>query len=169
METTNLGQSLFDIAVVWKERLEDLAKGFAPRHLQDAITTVVEESEEGNIIIRIKADRSIAPDARAQEYGSGLHAQKGSPSYVQINPRNHTYLAFPWETANASPERFRFTYPDHRVMLQHVNHPGIVGANGGQGYIRPAISVLRQMAKSELSVNLKRAILADIRTSFARK
>lgn len=168
MDTTNFGQTLFDLAVVWKERLEDLAKGFAPRHVQDAITTTVEEPEEGSIIIRIKADRQIAPDARAQEYGSGLRAQRGSPSYISIQPKQGQFLAFPWETANASPERFRFL-PDGRVLLHHVNHPGIEGANGGQGYIRPALSVLRQMAKSELSVNLRRAILADIRTSFARK
>ena len=155
-------------AVAWAGQLTRLAKGFAPKHVEPAISSHVETKEDGTYIIRITANRSVAPDARAQEFGSGIHARRGVKQKYPILPKNKKVLAFHWDVANASPERFVFA-PDGRVLLPSVMHPGIEAANGGKGYIAPAMKELRKRAKAELDVAVKDAIMADLRESFGKK
>ena len=134
---SRLATNLKRRAVSWAGQLTSLAKSFAPNHVEPAISSHVEEKAEGEYIIRITADRRIAPDARAWEFGSGLHARRGPKAKYPIRPKNGKMLAFHWEVANASPERFSFL-PDGRVILPSVQHPGIEAANSGKGYIAPA-------------------------------
>lgn len=153
----------------WAGQLTTLAKAYAPNHVKSAISSKVEDKAEGTYIIRITADRKIAPDARAQEFGSGLRARRGAKRKYTIRPKpGNKVLAFPWEIANAQPENFSFL-PDGRVMLPSVQHPGIQAANGGKGYIAPAMNELRKRGKAALSKDVKEAILGDLRTSFGRK
>lgn len=155
-------------AVAWAGQLTSLARSFAPNHVQAAISSRVEEKAEGEYIIRITADRKVAPDARAQEFGSGIHARRGMKGKYPIRPRNGKFLAFNWEVANANPDKFSFL-PDGRVLLPIVQHPGIQAANEGKGYIAPAMKELRKRAKAELSKDIREAIMSDLRESFGRK
>lgn len=155
-------------AVAWAGQLTSLAKEYAPAHVQPAISSHVEEKADGQFIIRITSDRKIAPDARAQEYGSGIRARRGAKVKYPILPKNKKLLAFYWDVADANPEQFSFL-PDGRVILPAVMHPGIEAANEGRGYIAPAMKELRKRAKEELSKEIKDAIVGDLRASFGRK
>jgi len=166
--TQRLKNALLNRARSWAGQMTILARGFAPAHVRPAISSHVETKSEGIYIIRTIADRKIAPDARAQEFGSGLHARRGTRKKYSIFPKVKRFLAFPWEVANENPEFFSFT-PDGRVLLPRVQHPGIQAANGGVGYIAPARKELRKRGRAELMKDIRMAILGDLRESFGRK
>ena len=155
-------------ATSWAGQLTKLARSYAPSHVRPAISSHVEEKGEGTFIIRITADRKIAPDARAQEYGSGLRARRGAKKKYPIVPKEKKLLAFYWEVASANPQYFQFL-PDGRVVFSSVQHPGIEAANEGKGYIAPAVNELRKRGRQELTKEVKAAILDDIRRSFGKK
>lgn len=162
-------------ASAWAGQLTSLAKSFAPNHVQPAISSHVETKEEGKFIIRITADRKVAPDARAQEYGSGIHARRGAKKEYPILPKHKKMLAF-YENANGTwdydmfdPPMPRLYAPDGRGLFYGVLHPGIEAANGGKGYIAPAMKELRKRARKELGMEVKDAIMSDLRASFGRK
>lgn len=166
--TQRLQNALLRRARAWAGQITRLAKSFAPDHVKPAISSHVETKGEGSFVIRTIADRRIAPDARAQERGSGLHAHRGPRAKYPILPKTKRLLAFYWEVADRNPDQFNFS-PDGRVLLPKVNHPGIEAANSGQGYIKPAVRELRKRAKAELNKDIREAILGDLRTSFGRK
>lgn len=167
--TQRLTSALKRRAAAWAGQMTSLAKAFAPAHVKGAISSKVEEKDEGTFIIRTTASRRIAPDARAQEYGSGLKARRGLKKKYTIRPKpGGKALAFPWEVANNEPERFSFL-PDGRVVLPSVQHPGIQAANNGKGYIAPAANEIRKRGREQLSKEIRDAILGDIRSSFGRK
>lgn len=173
MSSSSLSTVIKVRARAWAAQLTILAKGFAPNHLKPYIQSRVEDSGDNTAIIRITVDKNANPaqkggsaDARAQEYGSGIHSKKyGQKNFITILPKNRTVLAFPWEVASQAPDRFKFL-PDGRVMLASVQSPGIEAANGGEGYIAPAIKELKKRGKAELSADVRQAILSDIRKSF---
>lgn len=164
-------------AISWAGQITKLAKSFAPNHLKPYISSRVEQKETG-FIIRTTVNRKANPiekygsaDARAQEYGSGLRARRGTKRKYPIKPKNKKILAFHWEIATVSemehgaPGKFMFA-PDGRVLMHQVNHPGIQAANSGQGYIAPAIKALKAKGKQELKNDIRQAILGDLRQSF---
>lgn len=162
-------------AAGWASKLTRLAKSFAPAHVRPAISSHVEEKSNGEYIIRITADRKVAPDARAWEYGSGEHARRGPKEKYPILPKNKRVLAF-YENANGTwdydmvdPPMPRKHLLDGRGLFRYVMHPGIEAANGGQGYIHPAINELRATARQELVQDVREAIMKDLRESFGRK
>lgn len=175
--STRLTQALKKRAISWAGQLTRLAKSFAPNHVKPAISSSVEVKNDNTFIIRTTANRRIAPDARAQEFGSGLRARRGSKKKYPIEPKTKKFLAFHWEVADANANatiaggRFsRFTFlPDGRVIFPLVMHPGIQAANGGKGYIAPAIKELKKRAKAELDKDMREVILGDLRQSFGRK
>lgn len=172
-----LSTTLKNRARAWAGELTKLARSFAPNHLRRAISSHVEDKGDGTFIIRITADRRAYPtsparpnygssDARAQEYGSGLHARRGTKKKYTIRPKpGHRMLAFHWEVADANPDKFSFL-PDGRVVFGSVQHPGIEAANQGRGYIAPAVNELRKRGRDQLSLEVRQAILDDIRRSF---
>ncbi len=158
----------------WAGQITSLARSLAPSHVRPAISSKVETKGEGEFIIRTIADRRIAPDARAWEFGSGLHSRRGAKKKYIIKPKNKKLLAFYWDVATisemerGSPGKFTFA-PDGRVVFHQVEHPGIQAANGGQGYIGPALKEVRRRGRAELSKDIRDAILGDLRQSFGRK
>lgn len=155
-------------AIAWAGQMTQLARSLAPAHIRSAISSHVEEKNSTTFIIRTTANRQLAPDARAQEYGSGIHARRGAKKKYTIRPKNKRLLAFNWEVANANPERFTFA-PDGRVVFHSVQHPGIEAANSGKGYIGPAQIAIRKRIKEELSKEIGETIKMDLRESFGRK
>lgn len=173
--TEKLQTNLKKRAAAWAGQLTRLAKGFAPNHVEPAISSTTEVKEDGTYRIRITADRRIAPDARAQEYGSGIHARRGKKDFYPITPKSKKMLAF-YENANGTwdydmfdPPMPRVHAPDGRGLFYGVMHPGIEAANNGKGYIAPAMRELRKRAKAELSKDIKDAIVGDLRASFGKK
>lgn len=161
----------------WAGQLTSLSRKYAPKHLRRYISSKVEEKGEGTFIIRVSVDRNANPtgpghwnygssDARAQEYGSGLWAQRGAKHWIPILPKNKRNLAFPYPADKVYPGAL---YVDGKIITSKVMHPGIHAANNDSGYLRPARDELRRRARKELSQEVRRAILGDIRESFGRK
>lgn len=91
------------------------------------------------ITVRIKA-----PEARAFEYGSGLHATKGPKQKYIIRPRRKKALYFYWE-------RIGQTFVGQKVM-----HPGIEA--------KPFISKAKTEARKEIRKLMKDNAVKNIRT-----
>jgi len=172
-----LAENLKRKAAAWAGQLTKLAKSLAPNHVEPAISSHVETKNDGTYIIRITANRNIAPDARAQEFGSGLHARRGVKKTYTIASKRGVFgrLAF-YENANGLWDYEMFDPPvpgehlqDGRGIFYQVQHPGIKAANGGKGYIAPAMVELRKRAKAELGKEIKDAIIGDLRESFGKK
>lgn len=145
------------------------AKEYAPNtHLRNSIHSKVDIGQ-GKYIIRVRA---VGPDARAREYGSGVHArgartskhQLGPHGKILIKPKNRKYLAFYWEKANDNIPRL----PDGRVVLPKVEHPGVEAANNGKGYLAPAINKVREHIRKRFAREAKRPIMLDIRASLRK-
>lgn len=160
----------------WAGQLTSLSRKYAPRHLRKYISSRVEEKGEGKFIIRVRVDRGASPtgpghrnygssDARAQEYGSGLWAQRGAKHWIPILPKNKSRLAFPYPAEKVYPGTL---YVGGKIITEKVMHPGIHAANNDEGYLRPARAELLRRARKELTPEIRRAILGDIRESFGR-
>jgi hypothetical protein len=97
---------------------------------------------EGIYHIDVKVDLVKAPEGRAYEYGSGLHNPLKSDTYP-INPVKGMFLAFYWEKLGK------------RVVLPHVNHPGVAA----RPYIKPSIeenkTQMRQIIGRAFSIEVK--------------
>lgn len=103
------------------------------------IETVQGRGNSRFISLRIKA-----PEARAFEYGSGLHATKGPKQKYIIRPRRKKALYFYWE-------RMGQTFVGQKVM-----HPGIEA--------RPFINKAKAEARKEIRQLMKDNAVKNIRT-----
>lgn len=169
-----LQNSLKRLTASWAGQLTKLAKDLAPAHLRPYIHSKVEDKDGVSFVVRTYVNRNENPidkygsaDARAQEYGSGLRARRGSKTKYTIAPKNKPFLIFPWEVATQNPEHFVLT-KDGNVVLPYVRHPGIKAANEGKGYIGPAQAEVRMRAKAQLGKEIRDVILGDLRESFSR-
>ena len=170
--SNNTERALFYRARAWAGEITKTAKRFAPNsRIRSAIKSKVERAGLGKYIIRVIVDKTIAPEASALEYGSGIHSrlsrtskyQLGVRGKIEIKPKTKKALAFFWEKADPSKHTI---LPDGRVLFPRVEHPGVEAANRGRGYIAPAIKEVKKRGKDKLSAELRQAILADIRSSF---
>lgn len=150
-------------ATAWAGMLTRIAKEFAPNHLRDVISSRVEPrgDDQYTIFLTAKIIKGRSEDAAAQEYGSGLHSEN-DPHLIEIVPKKGQYLVFKWDKVDYT--QFRHT-SDGKVMLKHVNHPGI-NPYRGIGYLRPAIQELKAKGRAELDVDVRNAILGDLAESF---
>lgn len=178
-----LSTNLKNRARSWAGQLTSLAKAFAPNHIKPYISSKVDDKGDGTFIIRTTADRFANPkpnygsmDARAQEFGSGEKARRGVKREYSIRPKK-TFgsLAF-YENANGTWDYDMFDPPmprehiqDGRGLFYGVMHPGIQAANAGKGYIHPAMNELRKRARTDLTKDVRDAIVGDLRESFGRK
>lgn len=149
----------------WAGQITSLAKSFAPNHLKTKIRSSATEPKEGQIriITTVKGK-----DARAQEYGSGLWAQKGTKHWITIRPKDAGAIWFPYPVAKIYPGATQWTKDGKSGITTHeVHHPGIHAVNNEEGYIRPAIKAIRAKGKAELSKDVRQAILGDLRQVFS--
>ena len=174
---STLGNALANRARAWAGQITILAKSYAPSHIQPYISSHVEDVADGTYIIRTTVQMEDggtenpnhagqSMDARAQEYGSGLHARRGGLKDIVIRPKNKKALVFPWDVAENIPA-FKHTQ-DGKVVLMEVHHPGITAANEGKGYLAPAQNEIRARGRAELSADIRMAILGDLRRSFTK-
>ena len=112
------------------------------------------------------------PVARTYEYGSGTKSRVKKKSKHQlpdgrilIRPRNKRILAFYWQVASSSPENFSMS-EDGRVLLPEVKHPGVSAANGGKGYLGPAIAKVRRDIRKDIPKDIRQSAIGAFRKKF---
>lgn len=160
--STRLKGSLGALAKNWAGQITHLAKGFAPNHLKNNISSKSVEIGEGRWSITTTA---VGADAKAQEYGSGLRVKDNRRKKAKYLIKGNPFLLFKWDIADAAPPgKFKFDKKG-RVILAQVMHPGIHPYNG-QGYIAPAIKEIRKKARRELAPVVRKAILGDLNQAF---
>ena len=130
-----------EIAIIMRDSLDAvarLARGFAPtKRIESAISTLPVVSSESMIESGIVVDINKAPEGAAYEFGSGLFATRGDRHKYPIDPRpdnpNHA-LIFEWVNEPAQVRRDAPHTSDGKVILRHVEHPGVVA----KPYMAPA-------------------------------
>lgn len=155
--STALRRRLEALAGSLKQEIQDRA----PSHLKDAVSTEVHQSGEDIFIkVVVDADRSIQKyghgDARAREFGSGLHAQIGETGFIVIKPKQAKYLVF--EGTNE--------FEGQTIVIRRVNSPGVEAANEGEGYIRPAIQEFQDRLVPQLDPSIREEVDLTFRMAF---
>lgn len=152
------------------DKLKATAQRYAPNsHVRNSISVnSVESQAGGKITIELKA---VARDARAYEYGSGIHSRRSEVSPHQLGPKGKILikptggkkvLAFPWDVQGPGIPRSK----DGRVNLPSVEHPGVEAANNGQGYLRKSVKDNKAQAKKDVAAGVAGALKLDIKARF---
>jgi hypothetical protein len=154
---SRLAANLLQAAKVLAERTLGVAKDLAPAHIAPHIKASVSGSGE-TVVMALNVNPQDDPaekygtaDARAQEFGSGLHAQIGETGFIRIVAQNAEALVF--EGTNE--------YEGQTIVMMKprpVYSPGIKAVNDGQGYMRLAI----QQAQTYVEVGLDPVIRDEV-------
>lgn len=126
-----------NLLVILGNRVVQKAKGKASwsKSIPDAIGLGAVRLDGPDIYsISIDVDLEKAPQARAFEFGSGIHATQGQKGKYSIDPVKATALVFHWENEPVGVKNFPHT-ADGRIILRHVEHPGVAP----RPYLAPAI------------------------------
>lgn len=164
MAYSKLSEALYAQAIIWAGRWTKLSKQFAtssptvegltPRKLSHIrIQTRVDRQSAQRFSLVLTA---TGKGARAYEFGSGIHAQRGGRGTYPIYPKKGKFLVFVWERLQQ----------EEPVYLTKVNHPGVEAASAGLGYVRPARKELLRQGRRELGPLAKKAILGDLQQAF---
>lgn len=145
-----------------------------PKHIR--VRSSVSDKQGGVTVVSTGV--SSKGDARAYEYGSGIHArrsirskwQQGAKGKILITPKRKKVLAFHWEAVNTStPSGKKFigiSGDTGKAMFRYVEHPGVKAAGGGKGYLAPAVNEVNKKIRQELSVEVRREINLTIKRAF---
>jgi hypothetical protein len=169
--TDDLEKNLRARAKVWAGNITKLAHKNLGKFRK--LITVQSKVEDKGVIEIVSTAKGKT--ARAYEYGSGVHSRlsKKSPKQIApkgkilIKPKGKKVLAFHWEIANTNPDQFIFG-EDGKVLLPSVKHPGVQAANGGKGYLAPAVNEVRKQIRKEIPKETRDAILGTFRKSFKK-
>jgi len=113
--------------------------------IPDAIKAGQVEEMGGNYYGSIIIDLNIAPEARAFEFGSGIHATKGEVKKYPIKAKNVPNLVFWW----ANQGKW-FVGPE-----LPIGHPGVAP----NPYLRPAIDDYKNEMKERLKSAFKKSFV----------
>lgn len=170
--TDELTNKLRARARVWAQQVTKLAHGNLGK-FRKLITVQSRVEEQGDKI----GVRSTArgKTARAYEYGSGVHSrvakkspkQLGPKGRILIKPKSKKMLAFHWEIADKFPGPWVFG-EDGKVLFYSVKHPGVEAANGGKGYLGPAMNEVRKQIRREIPKETRDAVIGTLRKSFKK-
>lgn len=166
-------------AKVWASQISrkaNVAQG-KPKHIRVSSTV---ETRNGMINI---VSTAVSPkgDARAYEYGSGIHARRsiasrhqlGAKGFIRIYPKNKKVLAFFWDKVNSStPSGKKFvgiSATTGKALLRYVDHPGVEAANNGKGYLAPAVNEVRKQIRKEIPVEVRKEVIGTIKRAFKQK
>jgi len=167
----------------WAQQIQKKANSAPgkPKHIE--VTATSPDSRGGAIGFNVNAV-SEKGDARAYEYGSGIHATSKKRSKWQqadgrilITPKKAKVLAFPWEKLSADPDGtwyggrklIKKSATTGKAIFRFVEHPGVKPAGDGKGYLRPAIAEVRKSIRGELTKEMRDAYVGTIRKAFVRK
>jgi len=158
------------------------------RSLIKVSSKTVEDSGKIGVVPTGTSTNKLKPVARAYEYGSGIRSRskKKSPHQLStggkilIKPKSpRKYLAFVWDKAIANPRKSLFVKDKKifqggvddipagaRILLGSVQHPGVLAANSGKGYLAPAIAKVRRQIRKDIPKDVRKAFLGTFRKSF---
>lgn len=167
----------------WAQQIEDKAKRASGKPAHIVVTAKASGAKGGAVGINVDAT-SAKGDARAYEYGSGVHStssktsrwQQGTKGKILITPKKAPVLAFDWQVLKKYP--VGTTFPNSPKLIQivdegrgifrYVEHPGVKAANGGKGYVRPAINEVRKTIRKEIPKGMRDAYVGGIRKAFTK-
>jgi hypothetical protein len=168
-------------AVTWASQISRKANAASkPKHIHVKSTVV----ESGDRVGIESTATSVKGDARAYEFGSGIHATSKKRSKWQqadgrilITPKKAKVLAFPWEKLSADPDEtwyggrklIKKSATTGKAIFRFVEHPGVKPAGGGKGYLRPAIAEVRKSIRGELTKEMRDAYVGTIRKAFVKR
>lgn len=178
---SELENRLRALAKKWAEQVQAKANAAPgkPKHI--VVTAKSSGAEGGAIGFNVEATSSKG-DARAYEYGSGVHSTSKKRSRWQqadktilITPKRAKVLVFPWDKLAGDPpgtwyggRKLIKKSEDGNAIFRYVNHPGVHPAGGGKGYLRPAIAEVRRGIRSELTKEMRDAYIGGIRKAFRK-
>jgi hypothetical protein len=127
--------------------------------IRNAIKVGQVKEQEGKIFGYIEVDRKIAPEARAFEYGSGLHARRGKKDYITIAPKNVPKLIF-----QGTNEWAGQTIVVPPMGGGVVHHPGVEA----RPFLVPAVQENRARIKEMLGKDFHQYISKAVRLSWSK-
>lgn len=154
---SSLPNNIYRRCVAWAGQLTSLAKSFAPEHLKDYISSKVEPRDPNapqySITLSVDTQAVQSPnygtlDAPAQEFGSPPHTIRAK--------------FWPWLVFDGTNE-----FEGKKIYASSVNHPGMEKYQG-RGYLKPAIDAIVERGITELSEDVRQAILEDLRMAFSK-
>jgi hypothetical protein len=121
---------------------------------------VGEVKEQGGIIAGyVEVPLKLAPEARAFEYGSGVHSTKRAPETYPILPRNGGSLVF---QGTHQWEGQLVVVPPMGGGV--VMHPGVAP----RPFLHPAVEENKERIRELLGSNIRQYIGTVIRTSWSK-
>lgn len=164
----------------WAQQIQQKASKASGKPAHIVVDAMVSGVEGGAIGINVTAV-SEKGDARAYEYGSGVHSttnkvskwQQGPKGKILITPKKAKVLSFFWEKLEGDPpgtwyggaKLVRKT-EENKAIFRYVEHPGVKAAGSGKGYMRPAINDVRKTIRKEIPKAMRDAYLGGIRKAF---
>jgi hypothetical protein len=125
-----------------------------PSNIGEA-TSIGTAQQNGDIsFIDVNIDLKKAPSAAAWEWGSGEHAERGTPGRYPIEPKSGKVLAIPrsrWQNYNPPPDV-------DPVFVRHVMHPGVAS----RPYIAPTLAENKAEFRKMIGKELKAAIMLGV-------
>jgi hypothetical protein len=128
------------------------------KEIRNAISVSEVREWQDGLGIYVRVDLSIAPMARAFEYGSGIHATRDTMSPQQIGPRGkilimgNPLLSFPGTNE----------FKGQTIITPVVRHPGVAP----RPFLAPAIQENRDRIRKILSQAVRTSISKTIRESW---
>jgi hypothetical protein len=180
----NLSQRLKARAKSWASSITKLANKNLGKY--KSLILVKSETEDRGGLIGIKTTASPSnknkPVARAYEYGSGTRSrlakrskwQQGTRGKILITPKRKKVLAFFWDKLDVPPntvfngKKLIKTNAEGKALFRFVEHPGVQAANGGKGYLAPAIKEVRKQVRKEIPIDVREAALGIFRKKFIK-
>lgn len=153
---TNIVSSLTEILGKIAEQARKTASWSS--EIPDAIRVGEVKEQDGQFFGEIIVDLNIAPQGAAFEFGSGIHATKGTPGTYVIKPKNKSALAFDWpghESGMKPGPKFIGYGRDGKLLFTYVDHPGVAP----KPYLHPAITQYRSEMRDKLKSAFKRAFV----------
>lgn len=128
--------------------------------IRNAIKVGEVKEQPGKVFGYIEVDRSIAPEARAFEYGSGLRAKRGPQATYIIAPKNVPKLIF-----QGTNEWTGQTIVVPPMGGGVVHHPGVAP----RPFLHPAVQENRKKIKAMLGAEFSQYISKAIRFAWSKK
>ena len=167
MATKNFDDAIYRSAISYAGYVTVLArKNVGSTRIGSTIHSSVER-DGSKYHIRVRAGGKNAPDARAREFGSGLHGRLRAKYPIRPKKAGGA-LVFPWDKADPSIPRVKSGPKAGQVILPMVMHPGVkpYHSDGQEGYIRPAIVKAKKTLRKNLKLRGSLGIRNDLRSSF---
>jgi hypothetical protein len=138
--------------------------------IRNAIKVGEVKEQSGNVYGYIEVDRNIAPEARAFEYGSGVHAKRGPKVKYPILPKNSSKLVF-IGTNGYGNESTAYNMNTKEAMgggniviTSKVMHPGVEA----RPFLTPAVQDNKARIKQLLGEEFHQYISKAIRFSWSK-